>query len=243
MIGIGSLKRNFSLLQSVLNKLPEVGFHILMGRNNRKPYFEKVENVRLYLFISEVEKLQLMQRCDGGMSVMEDTIGSTVITTSMAAGLVQVVSDIRSIRNYCDEMNSFLCMTEQDFLKAITRLGEYRVPSAEDLDFILRALDQGFKLYNLPDYLYPQRQRHGNTATTSGLTQMKSIAYVRRLHKERVANQSTKNSYSDENLKRALEAGSFERKRFGWSSQFHLKYVLYKNNKSGFHYFTGCWRS
>lgn len=108
-------------------------------------------------------------------------------------------------------------------------IGNYRAPSAEDLDFILRSLDHGFKLYNLPEYLYLQRQRHGNTATALGLTQMKSIAYVRRLHKERVANRATSDSYSDENLKRALEAGSFERKRFSWSSQFHFKYLLYKN--------------
>lgn len=126
VICIGSLKRDFSLLQSVVNQLPKVVFHILMGRNNLRPYFENVENVRLYPFISEEEMLQLMQHCDVGMSVMEDTIGSNVITTSMATGLVQVVSDVGSIRDYCDDRNSFLCRTEQDFLKAISRLDEDR---------------------------------------------------------------------------------------------------------------------
>lgn len=108
-------------------------------------------------------------------------------------------------------------------------IGKYRIPSAEDLDFILRAIDHGYKLYNLPDYLYLQRQRRGNTATALGLTQMKSIAYVRKLHKERVGNSSTTDSYSEKNLKEALEASEFEKKRFQASSHYHFKYLLYKN--------------
>jgi hypothetical protein len=67
-----------------------------------------------------------MQSCDVGMSVLEDTIGSNVITTSMAVGLVQVVSDVGSIRDYCDESHSFLCSTEQDFLNALVRLDRDR---------------------------------------------------------------------------------------------------------------------
>jgi glycosyltransferase involved in cell wall biosynthesis len=126
VICIGSLKRNFSLLQSVVSKLPDVLFHVMMGRNNLRPYFENVNNVQLYPFIPEDEMLQLMQRCDVSMSVMEDTVGSNVITTSMATGLVLAVSDVGSIRDYCSEGNSFLCSTEQDFVEAIKALDKDR---------------------------------------------------------------------------------------------------------------------
>jgi hypothetical protein len=40
----------------------------------------------------------------------------------MAVGLVQVISDVGSIRDYCDESHSFLCSNEQDFLNALARL-------------------------------------------------------------------------------------------------------------------------
>ncbi len=126
VICIGSLKRNFALLQKIVASIPAVTFHILMGKNNLRPYFEKVENVKLYPFLSESEMLTLMQQCDVGMSVLEDTIGSNVITSSMATGLVQVVSDVGSIRDYCDERNSFLCSTEADFHTALQKLTENR---------------------------------------------------------------------------------------------------------------------
>jgi hypothetical protein len=126
VICMGSLKRNFALLQQIVANSPGITFHILMGRNNLQPHFEKVNNVKLYPFLSEAEMLHLMQSCDVGMSVLEDTIGSNVITTSMAVGLVQVVSDVGSIRDYCDESHSFLCSTEQDFLNALVRLDRDR---------------------------------------------------------------------------------------------------------------------
>jgi hypothetical protein len=126
VICIGSLKRNFALLQSLVAKMPDVVFHILMGRNNLRSYFEGAENVKLYPFIPEQEMLRLMQHCDVSMSVMEDTIGSNVITTSMAVGLVQVVSDVGSIRDYCSVENSFLCSKEEDYLKAIEQLKDNR---------------------------------------------------------------------------------------------------------------------
>jgi glycosyltransferase involved in cell wall biosynthesis len=124
---------------------------------------------------------------------------------------------------------SHLWLTKASVYDAV---GKYRIPSAEDLDFILRAIDQGFKLYNLPDYLYKVRMRQGNTGTVMGLEQLKSVAYIRKLHEERVKNSSITDSYSLETLRKALRTTWFERKRYNISSHFHFKYVVYKHKNS-----------
>jgi hypothetical protein len=67
-----------------------------------------------------------MQSCDVSLSVMEDTVGSNVITTGLATGLVQVVSDVGSIRDYCDEENSFFCNQIYDFVHSLHTLANDR---------------------------------------------------------------------------------------------------------------------
>ena len=126
VICIGGLKRNFPLLKNIVSYMPEITFHILMGKMNLMPLFKEVENVQLHAYLSEAKMLHLMQICDISLSVIEDTIGSNVITTSMAVGLVQVVSDVGSIRDYCDESNSFLCREAQDYVAAINMLDKDR---------------------------------------------------------------------------------------------------------------------
>ncbi|MDN3583740.1 glycosyltransferase [Mucilaginibacter flavus] len=126
IVCIGNLKRNYQLMQQIVANIPVVQFHICMGSAQLKDIFDKFTNVNLYGFLEEKDLLSLMQRCDIGLSVLEDTVGSNVITTSMATGLVQVVSDVGSIRDYCDEHNSILCSTLDDFITGIKLLEKDR---------------------------------------------------------------------------------------------------------------------
>lgn len=112
-----------------------------------------------------------------------------------------------------------------------SQIGSYRIPTAEDLDFILRCIDFGLKLANLPDYVYLQRVREGNTSTSSGLKQQKSIAYVRKLHNERIDNATMGDSYSFEALNKVLSTNSIEKFMYKQSSFFHHKYIISKGRK------------
>lgn len=60
-----------------------------------------------------------MQDADISINVMEDTIGSNVIVTSLAMGLAMVCSDVGSIRDYCNDSNTIFCNTSEDFTRAI----------------------------------------------------------------------------------------------------------------------------
>lgn len=109
------------------------------------------------------------------------------------------------------------------------KVGFYRIPTVEDYDFILRAIDYGFKVSNVPGYLYFQRIRHGNTATSAGLTQRKSIEFVRKLARERTQSGSNIDSYSPIALQLALKTTKLEEMIFKLSATFHHKYISYKN--------------
>ena len=54
--------------------------------------------------------------CMNTGNMMYDTIGSNVITTSLSMGLIMIVSDVGSIRDYCKDDFSFFCKTKEDFV-------------------------------------------------------------------------------------------------------------------------------
>lgn len=121
VIFVGNLKRNFTQLREIVLGAFEsnINFHICTGRSKLDLGIEHLPNVKLYGFLEEKELLVLMQKGDVNLSVMEDTIGSNAITTALAVGMVQVVSDVGSIRNYCDESNSFFCVDTKDFIESL----------------------------------------------------------------------------------------------------------------------------
>ena len=88
--------------------------------------FSGFKNATLVGYVPEVELKHYMNDSDISLNVMKDTIGSNVICTSMATGLAMVVSDVGSIRDYCDETNACFCSSPDDFIKNIVILANDR---------------------------------------------------------------------------------------------------------------------
>lgn len=125
VIIVGRLKRNFEQLNEIIAKTADnVIFHLCLGAKALPETVKQQHNVKSYGFLSEEELLQLMQTCDVHLAVLEDTVGSNAITSAMAVGLIQVVSDVGSIRDYCDESNSILCSNVKDFTEALAFLSQ-----------------------------------------------------------------------------------------------------------------------
>jgi glycosyltransferase involved in cell wall biosynthesis len=122
VLTIGATKRDFGFLCKLVNDMPDIHFNICQGYNNLSHLFGGCSNVTLYGFLPEDELLKLMQNSDVNLSVMEDTIGSNVIVGGLSTGMIMVVSDVGSIRDYCTENESFLCNNEDDFIKALDYL-------------------------------------------------------------------------------------------------------------------------
>lgn len=123
VVFIGNLKRDYDQLLQIIKACEEgVSFHICLGKKPEFAALKAMPNVHQYGYLKEEELLKLMQKADVNLSVLEDTIGSNAITASLATGLVQVVSDVGSIRDYCSEENAVFCTSTSDFTAAISRL-------------------------------------------------------------------------------------------------------------------------
>lgn len=127
VICMGNMERNYNLMAKVIAKLPFINFHICMGMAKANSYFKNLQNVSIYGFLEENELLFLMQKCDISFNVMNDTIGSNVIATSLATGLVIVASNVGSIKDYViTDYNGLLFDTIEDAVLSLDRLHRNR---------------------------------------------------------------------------------------------------------------------
>jgi glycosyltransferase involved in cell wall biosynthesis len=122
VIHMGNLERNFDFLKNIIEDCPDIDFHICQGVLDLNKLFNGLPNVEMYRYLAENELLELMQKCHVSLNVLDDTVGSNVITTSMACGLVNVASDVGSIRDYCNDENSILCKNKMEFVFALNKL-------------------------------------------------------------------------------------------------------------------------
>ncbi|MBA4850520.1 glycosyltransferase [Emticicia sp. BO119] len=124
IIVMGNQKRNFELLKEIVDANLDKTFIICQGVMDLTSIFIECLNVELIGYVEEIELLKLMQNSDISLNVMDDTIGSNVITSSMAVGLAMVVSDVGSIRNYCKSDGAFYCNNYDlnSFTKALNKL-------------------------------------------------------------------------------------------------------------------------
>lgn len=111
--------------------------------------------------------------------------------------------------------------------------GYREIPYAEDYDFILRALDKGFRCDNTPEHLMLIRQRAGNTASTASLKQRKTHKYVLELHQRRMNSNSDDDGFSEAELAKRISSWPLTERLHAISTQlmtsaYHEKNVLRK---------------
>lgn len=120
IIAMGSLQRDYSMLADIVKGVPEAQFIICHGRTDVDNLFDGCNNVILKGYLSEDELKYQMDIADVSINIMIDTVGSNVITTSMAMGLAILASNVGSIGDYCKDTNSILCEnTKNSFIRAI----------------------------------------------------------------------------------------------------------------------------
>ncbi len=126
-IVIGNLQRNYPLLLQVIEMTPEINWTICCGCNKQFSLSHPKDNVKTVGFMDESELKKLMNESDISVNILDDTIGSNVITTSMAMGLAIIVSDVGSIHDYCSNENAIFCKNTLDsFTQAINTLSNNR---------------------------------------------------------------------------------------------------------------------
>lgn len=127
IIMMGGMQRDYSMLAEICRNTSFVDWIICKGRKSVDNLFENINNVELKGFLSEEELKYQMDLADVSLNIMEDTIGSNVITTSLSMGLAMICSDVGSIRDYCNEKNAIFCNNTIDsFVNAIRMLNSDR---------------------------------------------------------------------------------------------------------------------
>lgn len=148
-IVMGGLQRNFQLIASVVKKTPSINWIICCGKKNVQGLFDNYKNVQIYGYIKEDELKFLMEESDISVNIMEDTVGSNVITTSMAMGLAIISSDVGSIHDYCSNKNTIFCENnEESFVDAINSLVDspQRIASMQENSILM---SQKFHISNI----------------------------------------------------------------------------------------------
>ncbi len=123
VIALGNLQRNYVLLEEVVKRMPNVKFVLCAGYSDFSS-FKKYPNATVLGYMPESELRLQLSKADISLNVMDDTVGSNAITISMAMHLAMVVSDVGSIRDYCNEDNTFFCREVDDYVRAISFLSE-----------------------------------------------------------------------------------------------------------------------
>ena len=130
IITMGALQRDYGMLAEIVKRCPNVNWIICRGRKTEvDEYFKGMDNVSLKGFLAEDELRHQMDIADASLNVLEDTVGSNVITTSMAMGLVVIVSNVGSIHDYCDDNNAVFCENDvEDFVAKINFISAEMIP-------------------------------------------------------------------------------------------------------------------
>lgn len=123
IITMGSLQRDYGMLAEIVKRCPDVNWIICRGRKKVDDLFAKIPNVKLKGYLAEDELRHEMSISNLSLNVLEDTVGSNVITTSMAMGLGIITSNVGSIHDYCDDTNAVFCGNDIDsFVRNINAL-------------------------------------------------------------------------------------------------------------------------
>ena len=114
--------------------------------------------------------------------------------------------------------------------KVYNELHGYRdIPYAEDFDFLLRGKIKGFRYANVDKYLYSVRHRNGNTVSSNGLVQRKTVAYVKKIHRlERLDKQ---NHFNVDEYKTCISCSQDEQEAYYHAALLLSAAIKNKSNK------------
>lgn len=124
IIVMGAMARNFEMIAEIVRKAPFAHFIVCKGLKDIDSLFDGLSNVTLLGYLPEEELKNQMALADVSLNVMDDTIGSNVICSSLGMGLAMLCSDVGSIRDYCNCENTIFCKTVDDFVTAIAALSK-----------------------------------------------------------------------------------------------------------------------
>ncbi|GHV96389.1 hypothetical protein AGMMS50293_27090 [Spirochaetia bacterium] len=127
VIAMGNVERNFDQLFEIIRETPDIRYKIFRGMNvSLDERCANFPNVNLYKHVEEDDLRRLMHESDVSLNVMNDVVGSNVVSTSLSCGLAMVCSDVGSIRDYVDPESGILFTNTSEAIEGLWRLNNDR---------------------------------------------------------------------------------------------------------------------
>jgi glycosyltransferase involved in cell wall biosynthesis len=147
VIFMGNVERDYAMLLEIIKATPSIQYHVCRGLNaSLDTQYTECFNVKLHKHIQEDELRNLMHESDVLLNVMNDTVGSNVIVTSLSCGLAIVCSDVGSIRDYVSPEAGILFNNAHEAVEGLQRLDKDRnmlhhlqiksLEKAEEIDIV-----------------------------------------------------------------------------------------------------------
>lgn len=124
---LGQQERDYERLIEFVSCNVYVNYHIIISNQSIIDRLNLFKNVKCYCGIDEAELVQIMDKCEVSLNFMLDVVGSNVISTCISKGIVSIVSDLGSIRDYLSEKDTLFCQTFSDFSLNLKRINENRI--------------------------------------------------------------------------------------------------------------------
>lgn len=112
---IGQQERDYQRLIEFISSNSYVNYHIVSSNIAIVNTLKCFDYVSCYMSVEEEELFQIMNKCEVSLNFMYDVVGSNVISTCISLGIVSLVSDVGSIRDYLSENDTLFCKTYSDF--------------------------------------------------------------------------------------------------------------------------------
>lgn len=116
---IGQQARNYSILLELVKSIKYLNFYIIVSDFNIVKDLLNIPNVFVYSNISEDKLIQIMNGCHCSLGMYDDVVGSNVLSNCISMGIISLVNDVGSVRDYLTINDSFFCNNIDEYVNAL----------------------------------------------------------------------------------------------------------------------------
>lgn len=121
---IGQQARNYSSLYDLVSSVKYADFKIVVSDVRLVRNLKEFSNVKIYRNISENELLDIMENCNCCLGFYDDIVGSNVLSNCISMGIIPIVKDVGSVRDYLSHNDAFICNNTGQFKAVLDAINQ-----------------------------------------------------------------------------------------------------------------------
>jgi glycosyltransferase involved in cell wall biosynthesis len=121
---IGQQARNYSSLDKLICSVKYADFRIVVSDIKLAKNLQKFSNVNIYRNIAEEDLLKIMEICNCCLGFYDDIVGSNVLSNCISMGIIPIVKDVGSVRDYLSDNEAFICDNESQYKVVLDEINQ-----------------------------------------------------------------------------------------------------------------------